>query len=339
MQLKEILFKVSFLYNFLTTSYLMKLVGKKNIHIFYHFIESEDDVNNLVNNLYKAKSKKQFKEDIFFFKNNFIALDIHDFNSSKKNGQGFLMSFDDGLSNFNKIVVPILIAENLTAINFLNSDFIDNESLFYRYKANLLLNIILNKKPSEKQKEQITILLETYGVKTTIIPFLKESTIKEVIVIDEIAKVLDFSFTAFLKNEKPYLTSKQIVAMQDKGFYFGAHSKSHPRFSGISLNEQVKETLESVNIIKKKFKLKEGLFSFPFSDDGVTKQFFKEIENEDIITFGSSGLKDELLKNHYQRIQMEYQKRVYSAETIVKGELIYYFLKKLLNRHITKRSA
>lgn len=336
MQLKEVFFKMSFFYNFLSVNFLMKLIGKKYIHVFYHFVQ--DDENDLVNNLYQAKNKKQFQEDILFLKNNFSALNINNFTSPTKENHGFLISFDDGLSNFYSIVAPILIAQNLTAINFLNSDFIGNKSLFYRYKVNLLLNEVLNKTFSKEQEKQIIKLLNIHHfTKKIIINCLKETKIKNVLVIDEIAKILDFSFDDFLKKNTPYLTKDQISKLQSKGFYFGAHSKSHPRFSEISLDEQIKETIESVNIIKKQFNPKNNFFSFPFSDDGVTQQFFRKINDKDIVTFGSSGLKDEGSKKHYQRIQMEYKKRIYSAETIVKGELVYYFFKKLLSKHKTIR--
>ena len=336
MQLKEVFFKMSFFYNFLSVNFLMKLADKKYIHVFYHFVK--DDENDLVNNLYQAKNKKQFQEDLVFLKNNLSALNIHDFNKGKKENHGFLISFDDGLSNFYKVAVPILIAENLTAINFLNSDFIGNKALFYRYKVNLLVDEFLNKIFSEEQQQQITKLL---GIRSftqkIIINFLKQTTIKNVLIIDEIAKILDFSFDDFLREHKPYLTKVQISKLQSIGFSFGAHSKSHPRFSEISLNEQIKETIESVTTIKKQFNLKDSFFSFPFSDDGVTKRFFKEIEDKDIVTFGSSGLKDEDLKKHCQRIQMEYKKRIYSSQTIIKGELVYYLFKKLLCKNKTIR--
>ena len=336
MKLKEVFFKMSFFYNFLSLKFLMKLVDKKYIHVFYHFVK--DDKNDLVNNLYQVKNKIQFQEDLVFLKNNLTALNIYNFNKYNKENHGFLISFDDGLSNFYKVVVPILIAENLTAINFLNSDFIGNKDLFYRYKVNLLLNEFLNKTFPEVQQQQLTKLLEIDSfTKKKIINFLKQATIKNVLIIDEIAKILDFSFDDFLRESQPYLTKFQISKLQSKGFCFGAHSKTHPRFSEISLNEQIRETIESVITIKKQFNLRDNFFSFPFSDDGVSKRFFKEIEDKDIITFGSSGLKDEGLKKHYQRIQMEYKNRVYSNETIIKGELIYYFFKKLLSKHKTKR--
>ena len=79
------------------------------------------------------------------------------------------------------------------------------------------------------------------------------------------------------------------------------------------------------------------LFSFPFSDDAISKDFFIEINKEEITSFGSAGLKDEDLDFHFQRIPMEYSKK-YSAKQIIKGELFYHILKKIFGYQRIKRS-
>ena len=334
MQIKEIVFKLSFLYNLLSVSFLMKITGKKYIHVFYHFIVDKE--NDLVNQLYKAKNKEEFIKDLSFLKKNFVNLKGNDIHSNAIEN-GFLLSFDDGLTNFYTVVAPILIKQNISAINFLNSGFINNKSLFYRYKVNLLLNQIEDKEIDKQQEKLLVELLDLKNeFKNSLIEYLKKETIKDVLMIDEVSVILKFSFEDVLNNE-PYLNNNQIIELQSKGFDFGAHSKTHPRFSEISFDDQVKETLESLKEVKDEFDIKNNFFSFPFSDDGVTKSFFSNMAQEKIITFGSSGLKDEANENHFQRIQMEYTSAIYSAETIVKGELIYYLIKKVFNKHKTLR--
>lgn len=338
MQLKEYFFKIRFLYLFLPVKFLMKLAKKKVIFPFYHFVSKEEV--NLVNNLYKPKTVKEFVEDIKFFKNHFYALSVKDFVNKdfKESEFAFFLSFDDGLSNFFHIVEPILSKEKISAINFLNSSFIDNKRLFYRYKVNLLIEFISIFKITKRQKKEISLLLNL-NFNKKIIFFLKNATINDDKELDKLAEVLGVSFDDFLKNEAPYLTKSQIKILIDKGFYFGAHSKNHPRYSLMNINNQLKETLESVNEVKEQFNLRKGYFSFPFSDDGVTEEFFKKIMKEEVISFGSSGLKDEDNGTHFQRIPMEYNS-VYSAETIIKGELVYYILKRILGKHksIRKRN-
>lgn len=338
MQLKEYFFKISFLYKLIPVHFLMSLAGKKNIHLFYHFIDNGS--NNFIKNLYKPKTKNQFIKDIHFLKTHFDSLPLKDLKSKdRRDNYGFFLSFDDGLSNFYNVIAPILYEENIYATNFLNSNFINNKELFYRYKVSLIINFIEKNDVSENKKKAIVQLLKLKKfTKKRVFNFLKKLSINETNVIDSLAKILNFSFVNYLKTFKPYLNEDQILKLIGKGFYFGAHSKNHPRYSKISLKNQLKETLESWQEISEKFNLSEAYFSFPFSDDGVTKEFFRMIKSKQIISFGSSGLKDEDLENHYQRIPMEYNK-VYSAETIIKGELIYYILKKIFGKHKTIRVA
>lgn len=337
MSLKEFFFKISFLYRFLPLTFLMRLSGKKIILPFYHFVIEKE--NSLVNHLYQPKTKEQFVEDITFFKKHLISLPVSHLKKKKDTTiLGFIISFDDGLSNFNHIVAPILIKEKVYAINFLNTNFIDNKKLFYRYKVNLLIDFIENNTLSTDQQLGTKELLNIDSFNfPLIVEKLKSLTIKNEGLIDELAKILNFSFVDFLQNKKPYLSKEQVLDLKKKDFLFGAHSENHPRYSLIPLDKQLEETLNSLRTLQNEFSIQENYFSFPFSDDGVSNDFFEKLKTEDIITFGTSGLKDEGLKNHYQRIPMEYDK-VYSAETIVKGELIYYLLKKKFGKHRITRN-
>jgi hypothetical protein len=333
MHFKEYLFKFGFIYNFIPVKLLLKYSKKNTIFPFYHFVDA--GTNNIVNHLYQTKTKAQFIEDVMFFKRHFTSLSIEDlkFEKSTANKYGFFLSFDDGLSNFYNVVAPILLKEKVFAINFLNSNFIDNKGLFYRYKVNLLIDILQQNDFSKAKKEAINELfkLEVFN-KQEVCNLLKKVSINETNIINKLSKILKFSFSDFLKTQKPYLSENQILELVDKGFSFGAHSKRHPRYSQISIEKQLNETLESVQQVKEKFNLKESYFSFPFSDDGVTEAFFNKIRNEKIVSFGSSGLKDDDMENHYQRIPMEYKSK-YSAETVIKGELLYYLLKRLIKKN------
>jgi peptidoglycan/xylan/chitin deacetylase (PgdA/CDA1 family) len=301
----------------------MKLSKKSIIHPFYHIVD--DASNALTGNLYYSKNALNFRKDIHYLKKNFKPISFFDFIINPKIKENcFVLSFDDGLSNFYNTVAQILLQEKITAIIFINSNFLNNKNLFFRYKVNILLDYLSSNKLSINQiydiKKIITVQLEI---------FLFTANQKNETEIDKIATILGISFFEFLEKNSPYLSSKQITDLVNKGFYFGGHSKSHPYYEIISLEEQVNETIESVESIVSEFNLPYKLFSFPFSDESVTKNFFKIIKNEKIITFGSLGLKDDEIENHYQRIPMEYKSK-YTAETIIKGELLYYLLKKMV---------
>lgn len=340
MEFKQLIYRFRVCYSFLPTKLLLKIADRKLVLPFYHTAIGSE--LNFVNHLYFAKSEKEFEQDLDYLLKYFKPIDI---NTLLKINSGeikdykpcFFLSFDDGLSKFHKFIAPLLLKHKVPATVFLNSDFIDNNALFYRYKINLLIEHILNSGLTENEKLAIGKII-TINVKNkiTFIKWLKECTHNCNNKLDEIANLLKVCFKDFLINEKPYLSSHQINALIAKGFTFGAHSCSHPRYDLIDLQNQLSQTKESIHFITKTFNLEYKLFSFPFSDVGVSKLFFNEMERENVYTFGTSGLKDENLDFHFQRIPMEYSSK-YSAKTIIKGELFYYILKRIFNKNKIKR--
>ena len=85
-------------------------------------------------------------------------------------------------------------------------------------------------------------------------------------------------FADFLKNQQPYLNKTEVLDLKQQGFDFGAHSANHPEYQYIPLEEQLWQTIESLNYLKKEIGVELLSFSFPFTDFGVTKEFFYDIE-------------------------------------------------------------
>lgn len=249
----------------------------------------------------------------------------------------FLLTFDDGLSSFYKIVSPILIKKNIPAINFLNTNFINNQKLFYRFKVSILIHELLRENILSEIKTKICQLLNIkFFKRKVIVKWLLKCTIKETSILDKLSDILEVSFVSILSKELPYMHEENIRNLIKNGFCFGSHSDSHLNYNLLNLEEQLHETLKSANHISNIFELDYKLFSFPFSDDGVSKEFFYEMKRQQVISFGSSGLKDEKFDSHFQRIPMEYS-RNYSAKKIIRGEMFYYMIKKIFGLHIIER--
>src|SRR5690606_15738519 len=70
---------------------------------------------------------------------------------------------------------------------------------------------------------------------------------------------------------------------------------------------QLEETQLSIDFVRNHFNPDELFFSFPFTDDGVNTHVLNSLQNELGIhaSFGTAGIKNERVKNHYQRIPME----------------------------------
>lgn len=213
------------------------------------------------------------------------------------------------MSEFYHIIAPILIEKNIPATLFLNSHFIDNKDLFYRYKASILSD-------------------ELYT--DTVLDF----SFKNQNDIDELAKTFNISWDDYLAKHQPYLTTAQINELIAKGFTIGAHSLNHPLYEELSIEEQIYQTITSIEDIKNRFQLDYAVFSFPFTDFNVEKKFFNAIKDHVDITFGSAGIKDDEISFNLQRLPMENKA---DGATNIKMEYSYYLLKKLIFKNVIKR--
>jgi peptidoglycan/xylan/chitin deacetylase (PgdA/CDA1 family) len=208
----------------------------------------------------------------------------------QKNGKfSFHLTFDDGLSEVYHTVMPILIEKGVPATVFVNSQFVDNRDLFYRYKAALLVDKI--NRTQQGNQELIDKILK--------INYLEKDF------LDETAQILEVDFDEFLHTQQPYLSSEQLREMQRNGFTIGAHSIDHPNFALLTEDEQVRQTLQSCEYVQKNFGEQKAYFAFPFSSAGVKDTFFQKISSKVELTFGISAIGTSHNGKHIERIDME----------------------------------
>ncbi|QNL20509.1 polysaccharide deacetylase family protein [Hyphobacterium sp. CCMP332] len=320
---KQVLNRLRYATKLIPTNLLTGLVKPPCILPYYHCIS--DEPKSHLKFLYRHKSVREFRYDLDYLLKFYYPLNpgelLNGLELNRKGKIPFVLSFDDGLSEFYHVIAPILEEKGLSAICFLNSAFVDNKALFYRYKASLIVNQII------KDPQRLKLL----GFANQNLEFVIQDilTIKylESKRLDDIAEKIDLNFNIFLKKEKPYLDSTQIKSLIDRGFYFGAHSHDHPLYSDLNSDEQLSQTQKSLQYLESNFNLNYKLFSFPFSDFGVNYDFFKKINLKypSIKTFGGAGLKTENIDSHFQRISFETSDL--RGDEILKGEMLYYLLK------------
>ena len=307
---------------------LKKLIAVSNQRVivpFYHKVS--DEKPTFEKSLYPSRKIADFKNDIDVLSNYFNPISMKEFIEISKskvqlNQNYFHLTFDDGLSNFYKTVAPILKERNIPATVFINSDFVDNKALFFRYKASLLFQVY--EKSSVKCKK---VFHDFFEGKEAIEEILFAINYNNKHILDELANAVNYSFEEYLETEKPYLSSIQINELIDTGFTVGAHSKSHALYADISFKEQVNQTKESMDWLVQKFNLDDRFFSFPFTDLDVSKEFFTKLSEEKIIdiSFGTSGIKKDNIETNFQRITFEIGNR--KAEDYLLKEYMKYFLK------------
>lgn len=291
---------------------LVGLSGQKLVLPYYHLVSDEPPAH--VEHLYEVKTIDEFKKDIEFLIKHFQPISLKELIELNKSGKKpstkcFHLTFDDGLKEIATVIVPILKEYGVSATFFINTDFLDNKQLFYRFKASLLT--------------------ELYAATGTLdLQYGNESE------IDDLAEVLGVHFSEYLKKEQPYLTSEQVQQLINDGFTIGAHSVNHPLYNSITLDEQVNQTITSVNHLVDKFKLDYKVFSFPFTDDGVGRAFYDKVNPVLDLTFGTAGIKHDVSAKNLQRIPME---ELRSAQDIIKSEYLYYTFKKLVGKNTIRR--
>jgi peptidoglycan/xylan/chitin deacetylase (PgdA/CDA1 family) len=306
---------------FISLDILMMLTNQKVIFPFYHAVSDEKIIH--ITHLYKVKTVARFVKDLDLLLKYYHPVSHEDLLESFRKDKPlqrncFLLSFDDGLREFHDIIAPVLVRKGIPAVCFLNPAFIDNKALFYRYKASILTELFGTKE---------------FDIDVMQIPYSRRE------VLDELAADQGYDFSEYLLDRQPYLTGSQVEKLISQGFGFGAHSIDHPEYRFISEEEQIRQTRESIQEVCTRFGLNYRLFSFPFTDFGVSATFFEMIFDPlhpiADITFGGAGLKKDIRSEHLQRIPFE--EATLNAKEILTSEYIYYMMKAIAGKNRIKR--
>ena len=180
----------------------------------YHAISNNSPAH--LKHLYRVRTVKEFEKDLDFLLDHFNPLDIgHFINCLKKGNEitenGFILTFDDGLREVFDVVRPILLSKGIPAIVFLNSGFVDNKDIFYRYKASILLENLKDKGASSSIQNEIKKSLnldssDYESIRKSILELGYEDSSK----FEILARLLEVDFKKYLKDIKPYLDFNQI---------------------------------------------------------------------------------------------------------------------------------
>ena len=309
---------------------LINLTSKKIFLPFYHAVSDVSLPH--IKHLYPVKNSADFIQDLEYLCKYFKPVAIDELLEIVNEGKPvekpvFHLTFDDGLSQFYDVVAPILSDKGIPATVFLNSAFIDNQGLFYRYKISLLIEKLLlfssNKWVfGEKVFTQKEVLIAT--LKTT--KYIHQAK------LNDLAMQLNIDFEQYLKDNTPYLTTEQIIQLQKKGFAFGGHSIDHPIFNELSFTEQKRQVSDCFKALDI-FRLEKKYFSFPFNDEGVTHDFFSWLYEKEgcHLSFGISGLKNDAFKQHMHRFPME--GTALRPSSLIKTEYLYYLIKSLIGKN------
>ncbi|PZU86024.1 MAG: hypothetical protein DI529_09255 [Chryseobacterium sp.] len=308
------------------------LLPFENLILVYHLV-SDEDVKH-VKHLFPYRSVKQFEKDIDFLSKHFEFIDWEDYLNKKKTSKpSILLTFDDGYSEFYNVIAPILIKKGIFAINYINPKFIDNNEMMWRNKASLIVSEII-----ENENLQDKMYKLTGDELKEIISSILSINFENQNQLDEIATNLEIDIKNYIKTNSVYLTKDQLQQLKNDGFGIASHGWDHPLYNQLSLQEQIKNTQKSLDYMDENLFFIDS-FAFPFTDHLVENQFFDLISNHNPdlkFTFGAAGLKLDSNEKNIQRIPIEI--RNYSAEQILKNEIIYYQFLKSISKNMINRS-
>jgi peptidoglycan/xylan/chitin deacetylase (PgdA/CDA1 family) len=177
---------------------------------------------------------------------------------------------------------------------------------------------------------------ECYSV---IAPILKSYQLNAIFFVNT-AFLNDKQYPDFIlqhHSDRVYLNDSEVKQLKNQGFTIALHGDSHFLFSEISHQKRVDQIKLSQTHLKENYSIESNDFAFPFTDFGLSKFSIEKLREECNLryTFGTAGIKEDDIHNHYQRIPMENGKA--SAQVIITGELIYSILLKWINRNQVKR--
>lgn len=303
----------------------------------YHLVGNEK--RDHIKYLYQYKNIEQFKSDVDLLSSNYVPLSIEQILKGTISNNTFLFTFDDGLSEIYTTIYPILKEKKITAIFFVNPDFVDNNKIMHKHRLSILLSCLEKNNFDQNILDQVARVLNfTYSdvssFKTQVLALTWESEA----LISSVFNLLHFDETKYASEYNIYITKAQIQEMMDHGFYFGGHSMSHRPLLELSFQEQKREIIDSVEWIKNNFEVTYSLFAFPFRDKGISKQLIDELfaYDPDLILFGNSGIKKDIDARIVQRFSLENPQK--EAARVVVTENLYIYYNKLIGKYKIKRN-
>ena len=318
--MKKLLPYLNLFSRFIPTSLVIKITGQHLFIPVYHTLQGHYPLPH-IHHLYPPKTISHFEKDLDFLLKHYqpISLqELYEVATGKRSLQknSFHLTFDDGLREVYEFAFPILKQKGIPATVFLNSDFVDNQDLFFRYKASLLIQ--KNMELGSDLKDNTSTLSNLLAIN-----FAERKK------LDDIADSLGVNFKQFLKTQQPYLSTKQIHILKNNNFTFGAHSVNHPKYSEISFDEKIRQTTESISFVQENFQENLKVFAFPFHDFDVENDFFGKIKTDKIaeLTFGSAMFSRRNVGTHLQRFPME--GNMLDAEALFKFKSLYYFARNI----------
>ena len=254
-----------------------------------------------VRHLYPSKGVEDFERDLIYLKKHFRIISYDDLVSSdasngKLSPRSALVTFDDGYRECYSVVRPLLKKHGIPCIFFVSTDFVGNQSMFFRNKVSLCIEQARSLDDSSWHGVA-DALAATSGIffnsANSFVRWINLANKRDEPTIDSVCRILDVDVDAYLTREKPYVTVEQIQEMAREGFTIGGHTRSHPRLEQCTPELITEEIVQSCQSVQEWTAQEQVPFAFPFTRGNVDMDLLEGIVRDHSfvrLLFGTSGL-------------------------------------------------
>ena len=253
------------------------LVRRISMDVFYHAVS--DDLMAHVRHLYSVVPQAKFESALGYLKAHYQFASYQQLHAHRIDGaplpkKSVHLSFDDGFLECFSIVRPLLLKYQIPCTFFVTIDWLDNRTMFYRHKISLCVEEL---RLNPDNRFLLKDLAPDVSAPDIVTRWLKALRLSDQILINEICRLLNVDWDAFLHENRPYLTRKQLRQMHAEGFTIGAHTKTHRKLVDLSNAEKETEIVESCRVIADITGQAVVPFSFPHSAFGIERDFLADL--------------------------------------------------------------
>ena len=274
--------------------------------IMYHYIKNDEKYYKN----FRYLRLKNFIKQLNYFEKKYGICDYEEIINFHKNPKSkkIILTFDDGLKEHYKYVYKILKKRGKSAIFFIPSKILVNNSFLKVHK----IHFLVAKVKITKLLEQLDGLLKKYKLNNLknypnfnksyfshndpqkvnlfkrnlnyyIDHYSGERIVSDLMKINKINP----------KNKNFYLNKKNLLTMSKNKMHIGSHSYSHPVLSNINFNDQKHEIFFSSKMLQQVIGKKIEFFSFPYGIKNTYNQSTCEL-------LGKIGVKHSFIADNHR---------------------------------------
>ena len=261
-----------------------RLVRRDLLSLCYHVVS--DCPAPHVKHLFKFKTPSAFERDLAYLASHHTLLSYEQarairLGEATASPNAFLITFDDGYAECFTTVRQALRKYSVPCVFFITTDFLDNQEMFCRNKVSLCVDRIL-----QMSGEDLAGLGAALGRHFDVVATTREEIIvwalrldfADLATIDALCGLAQVDVTAYLVEQKPYLTTDQVRQLAADGHKIGAHGTNHVRLQSLKDPAKIEhEIVSSCRRIRDIVGEDRVPFAFPYGGDDIDRALLADI--------------------------------------------------------------